>query len=204
MWVLDQLGRYIVQDGEAGEAVYRVAHQSLADHLRPPYQARHDQVFDPQALPVARFAGSQVPGAAGTAGSPPWCRRTCGGTCGGTRLTRARQGLAILRQLAAARSRSAARCGAGGLQVADSLQYWGHRQEAVAPAEEAVQLLPGAGRRQPRLPPRPRRGAEQPRQPLQRGRAAAGRPRPGRGSRPAIPGAGRRPTPPTSPTSPWR
>ena len=33
----------------------------------------------------------------------------------------------------------------------------GRRQDALAPAEEAVHLLPGPGRRQPRLPPRPRR-----------------------------------------------
>jgi len=37
-WVLDELGRYVVQDGEGGVAVYRLAHQSLADHLRPPYK----------------------------------------------------------------------------------------------------------------------------------------------------------------------
>ena len=52
-WVLDELGRYIVQDGEAGVAVYRIAHQSLADHIRPPFAATYQQVFDPQALPVA-------------------------------------------------------------------------------------------------------------------------------------------------------
>src|SRR6266496_2279012 len=47
-WILDELGRYIIQDGEAGVAVYRIAHQSLADHIRPPFMARHQRSFDPQ------------------------------------------------------------------------------------------------------------------------------------------------------------
>ena len=51
--MLDELGRYIIQDGEAGVAVYRIAHQTLADHIRPPFAATHQQVFDPQAQPVA-------------------------------------------------------------------------------------------------------------------------------------------------------
>ena len=38
--MLDELGRYVIQDGEAGVAVYRIAHQSLADHIRPPFPAQ--------------------------------------------------------------------------------------------------------------------------------------------------------------------
>lgn len=49
-WLLNQLGRYVVQDGEAGVAVYRLAHQSLADHLRPRTPPRQD---DPQAVVAA-------------------------------------------------------------------------------------------------------------------------------------------------------
>ena len=52
-WALHELGRYIVQDGEAGVAVYRVVHQSLADVLRPQFQASADQPFDPNAELVA-------------------------------------------------------------------------------------------------------------------------------------------------------
>ncbi|MDQ1738959.1 MAG: hypothetical protein QOE53_611, partial [Pseudonocardiales bacterium] len=33
-WLLDQLGRFVIQDGEGGVAVYRLAHQSIADLLR--------------------------------------------------------------------------------------------------------------------------------------------------------------------------
>src|SRR4051794_34841331 len=51
-WVLDQLGHYVVQDGEAGVAVYRLAHQALADHLRPRPQ-RPGNDGDPEAATVA-------------------------------------------------------------------------------------------------------------------------------------------------------
>lgn len=51
-WALEHLGRYIVQDGEAGVAVYRVAHQSLADHLSPTFTSTPDAPFDPGSLPV--------------------------------------------------------------------------------------------------------------------------------------------------------
>ena len=133
MWVLDQLGRYVVQDGEAGEAVYRVAHQSLADHLRPAHQARHEQVFDPQALPVAvslaaRYRALLDGGVA--AGVPAylwrymWRHAADSGTAG----------LAILRQLAARDRDLLPDVGTAALQVAGRLRYWGHRQDAVAPA----------------------------------------------------------------------
>jgi tetratricopeptide (TPR) repeat protein len=51
--VLTELGRYIVQDGESGQAVYRIFHQTLADHLRS-FQPSARVPFDPQALPVAK------------------------------------------------------------------------------------------------------------------------------------------------------
>ena len=63
----------------------------------------------------------------------------------------------------------------------------GRRADAVAPAEEAVTLYRGPGRRQPRLPARPRHGAEQPRHPLQRGGPPRRRRRPRRGSRHPAP-----------------
>lgn len=51
-WALDWLGRYIVQDGENGQAVYRVVHQSLADYLRPPYRPSPRAPFDPAAAEI--------------------------------------------------------------------------------------------------------------------------------------------------------
>jgi hypothetical protein len=52
-WMLAELGRYVVQDGEAGVAVYRLAHQSLADHLRPAYRPTRAEPFDSQATPIS-------------------------------------------------------------------------------------------------------------------------------------------------------
>ena len=66
--------------------------------------------------------------------------------------------------------------------LGNQLAEAGQRQAALAPAQEAVDHLPPARRSQPRrLPPRLRHGAEQPRHPAGRSRAAAGRPgrRPG-------------------------
>jgi hypothetical protein len=75
-WVLDELGRYVVQDGEGGVAVYRVAHQSLADHLRPPYRRTGERPFDPAAGPVwqalaARYAALLAAGFPATAPRRP-------------------------------------------------------------------------------------------------------------------------------------
>ncbi|WP_210481742.1 tetratricopeptide repeat protein [Naasia sp. SYSU D00948] len=53
-WVLEQAGRYVVQDGEGGQAVYRLLHQSLAELLRPRHNATVQQPFDPRASLVAQ------------------------------------------------------------------------------------------------------------------------------------------------------
>ncbi|GAA4263958.1 ATP-binding protein [Dactylosporangium darangshiense] len=55
-WILEQLGRYVVQDGEGGVAVYRLAHQSLADLLRPPFRPSQRTLFDQTALPVVALS----------------------------------------------------------------------------------------------------------------------------------------------------
>ena len=68
----------------------------------------------------------------------------------------------------------------------------GQREEALAPAQEAVTIRRQLAAGQPRrLPPRPGQLAEQPRQPAGGGRAAAGGPRPRPGSRQHLPAARR-------------
>lgn len=52
-WLLDQYGRFVIQDGEAGEAVYRFAHASLARALRRAFEPSAVQPFDPSAVPIA-------------------------------------------------------------------------------------------------------------------------------------------------------
>ncbi|HST47004.1 tetratricopeptide repeat protein, partial [Jatrophihabitans sp.] len=49
-WLLNQLGRFVIQDGEGGVAVYRLAHQSIADLLRT---ALSDEAFEARARAVA-------------------------------------------------------------------------------------------------------------------------------------------------------
>ncbi|MGW6982172.1 hypothetical protein ACWGE1_22500 [Streptomyces sp. NPDC054932] len=72
-WVLSSLGRYVIQDvfgsadgdgtdtarpsgpfgGAPGPATYRIAHQSVADVLRPPFTPTADAPFDADAVGVA-------------------------------------------------------------------------------------------------------------------------------------------------------
>ena len=138
-WVLDELGRYIIQDGEAGVAVYRMAHQSLADHIRPPFASTHRQVFDPQAQPVASallgryamlLAGGVPVDGAGYLWRYAWRHAAAAGPAG----------LELIRGLAAGESKLLPDIALADQEVADRLVDWGYRLEAVAPVEEAAGL----------------------------------------------------------------
>ncbi|HEX5493520.1 MAG TPA: tetratricopeptide repeat protein [Mycobacteriales bacterium] len=138
-WLLDQLGRYVVQDGEAGVAVYRLAHQTLADHLHPPYQPNHDHPFDPAALPVAtalltRYATLLAAGLDPTAPAYLWryAHRHVA--------TAGPPALDALRALAADHAALLPDVAMAALAIADQFGEWGRRAEAVAPTEEAVRL----------------------------------------------------------------
>jgi hypothetical protein len=137
--VLDELGRYIIQDGEAGVAVYRIAHQSLADHIRPPFAATHEQVFDRQAQPVAaallgRYAELLASGVAVTDPGYLWRYAWRHVAAVGT------AGLELIRGLAAGEFQLLPDVAMAGQEVAGRLAGWGYRLEAVAPAEESVRL----------------------------------------------------------------
>ncbi|MFC0071254.1 hypothetical protein ACFFQW_46210, partial [Umezawaea endophytica] len=136
-WVLDQLGRYVVQDGDTGVAVYRLAHQSFADHLRVPFRPTGVDPFNPAALPVTAALLSQYDQLL-TEGVPAqtpvylwryaWVHAANAGF----------QGLAGLRDIASERSELRADVALAALQVADIAAFWGRRGDAVAPTEEAV------------------------------------------------------------------
>ena len=137
LWLLGQLGRYVVQDGEAGVAVYRVAHQSLAEHLHPAFEARHDQLFDPQALPVAESLATryQVLLAGGVPATDPaylwrylWRHAADSGP----------NGLKSLRELASTYHVLQFDVAMAALEIAIRMQHWGHLKDAVAPTEEAT------------------------------------------------------------------
>jgi tetratricopeptide (TPR) repeat protein len=137
--VLDQVGRYIIQDGEAGAAVYRIAHQTLADHIRPPFAATHQQVFDPQAQPVAaellgRYAELLASGVPVTGPGYLWRYAWRHAAAAGP------AGLELIRGLAAGESKLLPDVAIADQEVANRLASWGYRLEAVTPAEEAVRL----------------------------------------------------------------
>ena len=138
-WILDELGRYIIQDGEAGVAVYRIAHQSLADHIRPPFMASHQQTFDPQALPIAKALLERYETllASGISASGPeylwryaWRHAAAAGL----------DGLDLLRALAVREDALLPDIALAAQEVGGRLADWGYRMEAVDPAEEAAQL----------------------------------------------------------------
>jgi hypothetical protein len=139
LWLLSQLGRYILQDGEAGVAVYRVAHQSLAEYLRPLFRVRPDRLFDTEALRVTESLAAHYRAllAGGVDVTDPeylwrylWRHVADSGLAG----------LAILRELALTNRSLELDVAMAALQIAGRLREWGLRQEAVAPTEEAVRI----------------------------------------------------------------
>ncbi|MGH3933617.1 MAG: AAA family ATPase [Pseudonocardiaceae bacterium] len=138
-WVLDGLGRYVVQGGEGGIAVYRVAHQSLADHLRPSYRRTGERPFDPAAEAVwaalaARYAALMTSGHPAVAPTYLWRYAYRHAAAVGV------GGLPALRELASAADELQPDIALAALEVAGVLATWGRRVEAVAPTEEAVAL----------------------------------------------------------------
>ena len=139
-WVLESAGRYVVQDGEAGQAVYRVAHQSLADTLRPAPETGPTMPFGPRAglLGLGLLARYRLLLEAGLPATEPgylwryaWRHAADAGP----------DGLAALRDLAALDASLRADVALAALDVADAWARWGHVAEAVGPTEEAVDVL---------------------------------------------------------------
>jgi tetratricopeptide (TPR) repeat protein len=138
-WVLEGLGRYVVQGGEGGTAVYRVAHQSLADHLRPPYRRSGERPFDPAAEPVwaalaGRYAALIASGLPATA--PTYLGRYAYRHAAAVGVG----GLPALRELASAVVELRPDTALAALEVARVLATWGCHADAVVPTEEAVAL----------------------------------------------------------------
>ncbi|MBK8075419.1 MAG: tetratricopeptide repeat protein [Kineosporiaceae bacterium] len=138
-WVLAEAGRFIVQDGEHQTAVYRMAHQSLADLLRARFDVAADAPFDPDARPVAlaltdryqQLMDAGVPAqSAGYLWRYVWRHSAA---CGP-------DGLDMLRGLAATEPalRNDLALAAG--EVSQTFRFWGRRQEALAPTQEAVDI----------------------------------------------------------------
>ena len=151
-WVLGELGRYLVQDGESGQAVYRVAHASLTSWLRPPYQPTQVAPFDPAALPVAealvgRYRALLEAGVPATEPGYLWRYTWRHAAAAGP------AGLELLRGLAGVDDALTADVAMAGLEVADTYATWGRWMEAVAPTEEAVGIYRGLAADNPAVLP---------------------------------------------------
>ncbi|WAZ21514.1 tetratricopeptide repeat protein [Streptomyces cinnabarinus] len=138
-WVLEQLGRHVVQDGEGGVAVYRMAHQSLADHLRPVFRGSAQQPFNPKALGVteALLTRYRESLAAEIPAEGPvylwlyfWRHAADAGP----------EGLALLRSLAEDHTALLHDVSLAATIVAHRFQRWGRDAESLAPTEEAADL----------------------------------------------------------------
>jgi tetratricopeptide (TPR) repeat protein len=139
IWVLDTLGRYIVQDGEAGYAVYRIAHQCIADHIRPPFAASYSQPFDPDTGPVtaALLNRYRILLASGMPLTGSWYLRRYAwrhAAASGP------AGLELLRALAATEPQLLRDVAMAAEEVAAELRQWGHWRESVPVIEEATSL----------------------------------------------------------------
>ena len=134
-WLLDELGRYIIQDGEGGVAVYRIAHQSLADHIHPPFSPTYQQPFNPYARTIvaALLTRYEMLLASGVPVDEPaylrryaWRHAAAAGPAG----------LDLIRGLAAGHPRLLTDVAAAAQEVAERLASWGYRLEAVEPGKK--------------------------------------------------------------------
>ena len=202
-WVLHHLGRHIIQDGEAGVAVYRIAHQAMADHLRPPFTSSPDMLFDPAAAPIATallHRYQRLLQAGITAEQPTYLWRyawTHTALAGPTLLP-------TLRTLAQTHPDLRPDLADAGLSIADTLATWGHHHDALPPVQEAVTLYRDLAADNPAHLTQPRLSADQPRRPLHQPGTPPRRPSPSPRKPCACTGTSPPTTPPTYPTSPRR
>ena len=139
-WLLSQASRWVVESGAKGQAVYRLSHQRLAEHLRPPAWARPwKPVGDREAVALAEALGD----AALTwcrSGRPPeeqpylwsyfWAHAVDAGAAGIVCLRQLSRGIpAFLPDLASALN-----------NLGNRYSSLGRREEALQPTEEAVRI----------------------------------------------------------------
>ena len=138
-WILQEAGRYIIEAGESGQAVYRLSHQKLVDNLRP--ERAVFSVGDDQRQQAVRLANALVDhyraSLAGgrTAREIPYLWNYLWQHC----VDAEEEGIAALRALVSIDSESFL------LDLASALNNLGIRysgvgkwQEALAPTEEAA------------------------------------------------------------------
>ena len=139
-WLLSQASRWVVESGAQGQAVYRLSHQRLADHLRPPAWARPwKPVGDREAVALAEALGEaaltwcrsgRLPEEQPYLWTYYWAHAVDGGPAGIDRLRELSQSNpAFLPDLAMALNNLGAH-----------YSNLGRREEALQPTEEAVRI----------------------------------------------------------------
>jgi tetratricopeptide (TPR) repeat protein len=139
-WLLGQASRWVVESGEQHQAVYRLSHQRLAEHLRPPaWSSPWKPVGEPQAIALAAALAEATLAWCGS-GRPPeeqhylwtyfWAHAVDGGAAGIDRLRELSQSNpAFLPDLASALNK-----------LGNRYSELGQRKEALQPTEEAVRI----------------------------------------------------------------
>ena len=140
-WLLGQAGRFVVEGGEGGSAVYRLAHQQLVEHLRPkPIKIDDRAIAEDMAARIApalikhylQFMESGQPPQ-----SHPYLWNYAWRHCSDA----GERGIAALRELVNRDSEAFLPDLARSLNnLGIRYSEVGRRQEAVAPAEEAVRI----------------------------------------------------------------
>jgi len=137
-WILGAAGRYIVEDGAGGRAVYRLSHQRLVTLLHPPTKAREldAQFARASLLAIALVAHCRT---LLDAGQAPQGHHYLWNTLWQHCLDAGPSGIAALRALAA--EHPAFRPGLASALNNLGIRYseLGRRQDSLAPTEEALE-----------------------------------------------------------------
>ncbi|SHJ47627.1 hypothetical protein SAMN02745244_02598, partial [Tessaracoccus bendigoensis DSM 12906] len=151
-WVLEQLGRYLIQDVEAEQAVYRIAHASIIEWLRPPSKRPQEVFTDPNAQMVSgallnRYEALLREGISAQSTTYlwryAWRHAAEAGPTGVDRLrTLSSISTALLPDVASA-----------SLEVAAAFRTWGKRAEALPPTQESVTIYQGLAEQNPAFLP---------------------------------------------------
>ncbi|MFM7286810.1 MAG: AAA family ATPase, partial [Cyanobium sp.] len=139
-WLLSQASRWVVESGAQGQAVYRLSHQRLVEHLRPAaWASPWKPVGEAAAVALAEAFGEALLSRC-QAGHPPeeqaylwsyyWAHAVDGGAAG----------IACLRELSASNRAFLPDLARALNNLGVRYSELGRREEALPPTEEAVKI----------------------------------------------------------------